>query len=353
MTVEAEAPAAAPAERARRATVWHVGRRGEVAGGMTQVVNAFLDWPFERVQVKLLPTRNGGMGPVAIGLMIAAAIRMPFLGPRSSTVVAVHLSQGGSFLREGLLLRWASRLGYGTAAHLHGSTFVDFARRSPRLVARTLGAADAIVALSDSTVAEVSRLVPDARVVLMQNAVPDGAPAAKEPLVVFAGAVTRRKGVDVLLEAWRRCGAARTWTLHVAGPAVEPELLEDPPPGAILLGSTAHAELMALLDRSSVAVLPSRDEAMPMFILEALARRNAVVSTTVGGIPSVLSGGAGVLVAPGDADALAAELETILADEALRERIACSGYERYEAEFAARTVYPRVERLWLGTLGHR
>jgi len=184
----------------------------------------------------------------------------------------------------------------------------------------------------------------------MQNAVPDGSPQAKEPLVVFAGAVTRRKGVDVLLEGWRRRAEADGWTLHVAGPAVEHELLEALPDGAIALGSTAHSELMALLDRSAVAVLPSRDEAMPMFILEALARRNAVISTTVGGIPGVLGDDAGLLVAPGSAEEFTVALDALLGDPELRTRVADAGYARYEAEFAARTVYPRVEQLWLDTL---
>ncbi|MDY0910376.1 glycosyltransferase family 4 protein [Microbacterium sp. CFBP9034] len=330
--------------------VWHVGRRGEVAGGMTQVVNAYLDWPFEHVDVRLLPTRNGGMGPAALALMLAAAVRMPFLGRRDRTVVAVHLSQGGSFIREGLLLRWASCLGYGTTAHLHGSTFVDFAQRSPALVAKTLRRADVVVALSQITIAEVTRLAPDTRVEFVQNAVPAGAPSSKERLVVFAGAVTRRKGVDVLLEAWRRRDPANGWTLHVAGPAVEPELLDDLPANVVIAGSLPHSELMSLLDRSAVAVLPSRDEAMPMFILEALARRNAVISTTVGGIPGVLGGGAGVMVSPGDVDAFAAALDAVTADPEGLEQTAAAGHARYVSEYAAATVYPRVEELWLSTL---
>ena len=57
-TSDPKAPAAASVP-----TVWHVGRRGEVAGGMTQVVNAYLSWSFDNVRQRLLVSRNGTTGP--------------------------------------------------------------------------------------------------------------------------------------------------------------------------------------------------------------------------------------------------------------------------------------------------
>ena len=107
---------------------------------------------------------------------------------------------------------------------------------------------------------------------------------------------------------------------------------------------------MSLLERSTIAVLPSRDEAMPMFILEALARGNAVISTTVGGIPEVLGDGAGVLVSPGDVDALATALKDLIDDAEARSSLAAAGYERFTQTYSAESVYPRVEQLWLSAL---
>lgn len=331
-------------------TVWHVGRRGEVAGGMTQVVNAYLAWPFARVRQRLLVSRNGRKGPSAYALFVTAFLRMPFLGSRDKTIVAAHLSQGGSFSREGVLLRWAARLGYPTIAHLHGSSFVDFARVRPATVTKVLRAAEIVIGLSDETVDEVRRLVPQVRVELLPNAVAEGRPAAKETIVVFGGGVTRRKGVDVLVEAWRRADPTEGWRLQIAGPVIESDLVTGLPAGVADVGALEHGALMSLLERSTIAVLPSRDEAMPMFILEALARKNAVISTTVGGIPEVLSDGAGVLVAPGDVDALARALKHLIEDADLRAKVAATGYERYAQTFSAQTVYPRVEDVWLSAL---
>lgn len=331
-------------------SVWHVGRRGEIAGGMTQVVNAYLDWSFQKVRTRLLVSRNGTSGPSAFVLFASAMARMPFLGRRSETVVAVHLSQGGSFRREGTLLRWAARLGYPTVAHLHGSSFVDFARQHPASVAKVLSAADVIVALSEATADEVALLLPRSRVELVPNAVPEGRPTPKEEIVVFGGGVTRRKGVDVLVEAWKQAAPSDEWKLHIAGPVIESDLVSSLPDGVSDLGALEHDALMALLERSTIAVLPSRDEAMPMFILEALARGNAVISTTVGGIPDVLGDGAGVLVPPGDVEGLATALKDLIEDADARSMVAAAGYERYTQTYSAESVYPRVEQLWLSTL---
>jgi len=87
-----------------------------------------------------------------------------------------------------------------------------------------------------------------------------------------------------------------------------------------------------------------------MFVLESLARKNAVISTPVGGIPRVLGGGAGVLVAPGDADELAAALRALMDDEEELSSVSAAGYDRFSSQFSAKAVYPQVEQLWLSAL---
>uniref|UniRef100_UPI00292CB59A glycosyltransferase n=1 Tax=Clavibacter michiganensis TaxID=28447 RepID=UPI00292CB59A len=137
----------------------------------------------------------------------------------------------------------------------------------------------------------------------------------------------------------------------IAGPVRDSQLVDDGLTRATFLGSVSHGRLMGLLDEASVAVLPSRDEAMPMFILEAMARGACVVSTSVGGIPAVLGGGHGVVVAPDDVEALVEGLESVIADEERRARIAGRARERFGASYSAEAVFPTVERVWLSPLG--
>lgn len=325
-------------------TAYHVGRRGEVAGGMTQVVNGYLRWPFERFRVRVIVSRDGSSGPRAALLAAGAAVRLLVLPGRRRSVVVVHLSQGGSFVREGSLLRLAARLGTPVVAHLHGSAFADYAGKEPGRVRRVLAAADLVLALSEESAGVVERMVPSIPVHRVPNVVEIEAPEQKEQRVVFGGAVTRRKGVDVLLEAWQRIAPAG-WVLDVAGPPVEPDLVRAVP-GVEFHGPLDHAALMALLRRAAVAVLPSRDEALPMFLLEAMARRAAVVSTTVGGIPELLAGERGVVVPPDDVEALAAALHELIVDAERREAVAQAGLARIRDRYSADRAYAEIAALW-------
>lgn len=340
---------------ASRPVVHHVGRSGDVPGGMTQVVNAYLAHPFAHCDVEVVESRGdpGDHVAAARGLVRALrAVRRLAAAP-GEHVVVVHLSERGSFLREGTVLRYAHRRGLPVVAHLHGADFAAFAAAHPRLVGSVLRAADRIVSLSDETSRVAARHVDPARVVLVPNAVPTGAPAPKSRTVVFGGVVSHRKGVDVLQEAWRRAGPPAGWELLVAGPVRDEHLVDRATPATRFLGALDHADLMALLASASVAVLPSRDEAMPMFVLEAMARDACVVATDVGGVAAVLDDGCGVVLPPGDADALAAALRRLTGDPEERGRVVARARERFARTYAAEAVYPRVEELWLSTLPSR
>lgn len=331
---------------------WHVGRRGEVAGGMTQVVNGYLAWDFERFDVDVIVSRDGSSGPRAVRLFLSAAGRILTLPRRSTPVVVVHLSQGGSFVREGLLLLLARAAGTATIAHLHGSSFAAFARQRPRLTGRVLRAADLVLALSDESAATASSFVPAERVRRVPNVVAGDRPEPKEHRVVFGGTVGRRKGVDVLLAAWRGLDTT-DWTLDVVGPVADPDVVDETVPHVVVHGARPHAELMGLLRRASVAVLPSRDEALPMFLLEALARDACVIATDVGGIPALLEGDAGIVVPAGEIEPLRRALESVMVSEARRQELVEKGRARFAERYSADSAYPVIESLWLDALRRR
>jgi glycosyltransferase involved in cell wall biosynthesis len=332
--------------------VYHLGRAGEVAGGMTQVVNGYLKWPFERVEVRVIVSRGDPGDTIrSITRSFAALAAVLRLRRRDQQVLVAHLSEGGSFLREGTIARIAHVRGIPTIIHLHGSSFAEFAERKPRLVRRVLAAGDRIISLSTESSEVCARFVDPGRVTLIPNAIESGHPVAKTRTLVFGGVVSYRKGIDVLQAAWERVKPRRAgWKLLVAGPIRDEHLVRNDLDGAEFLGSLDHDALMNLLDSASVAVLPSREEAMPMFILEALARRCAVVSTNVGGIAAVLADGAGVVLPPGDVDALTDSLMELLGDDAKRDEIAGSGRRVFEERFSAAAVFPRIESLWCETM---
>ena len=91
------------------------------------------------------------------------------------------------------------------------------------------------------------------------------------------------------------------WHLIVAG-LVTPELRTVPAhPTVTMAGSVSRDQVHEWQARSAVAVLPSRNEALPMFLLESMARGCAVVATSVGEVEELVDG-CGSVVPFGDAD---------------------------------------------------
>jgi glycosyltransferase involved in cell wall biosynthesis len=111
--------------------------------------------------------------------------------------------------------------------------------------------------------------------------------------------------------------------------------------------------LMAL----DVFALPTHREALGTVFIEAAAMGVPVIGTDVGGVPETMQAGeTGLLVPPRDPAALAAALETLLADPALRRRMGDAGREliRGQGLFSAERTAGQVEHIythWLAELG--
>ncbi|MDP8923315.1 MAG: glycosyltransferase family 4 protein [Chloroflexota bacterium] len=103
-------------------------------------------------------------------------------------------------------------------------------------------------------------------------------------------------------------------------------------------------ELLADLD---VFVLPSLWEGFGLVLLEAMAAGRPVVASAVGPIPEiVVNGETGLLVPPGDPDALARAVVRVLRDPDLAARLGRAGRARVEAEFGLDGMVARTEALY-------
>jgi glycosyltransferase involved in cell wall biosynthesis len=96
-----------------------------------------------------------------------------------------------------------------------------------------------------------------------------------------------------------------------------------------------------------ISALTSHREGFPNVIVEAMAAGRAVVSTTVGGVAdAVVHGENGLLVPPGEPDALAAALEMLLNDPARRRGMGAAGRRLAEKRFSARPALNQLEALY-------
>jgi glycosyltransferase involved in cell wall biosynthesis len=150
--------------------------------------------------------------------------------------------------------------------------------------------------------------------------------------VVFAGRLVREKGVNVLVEAARRCPSVE---VVIAGDGPELHRLRElAPPNVAFVGQRSGDEIRELLSRARAAVVPSVwFENAPLSILEAMRAGRPVIATDLGGSRELLSGEAGILVRAGDATALAAAMRAVWDEPALADSIGArartSFLERY------------------------
>ena len=102
-----------------------------------------------------------------------------------------------------------------------------------------------------------------------------------------------------------------------------------------------------VFEGADVVAVPSHGEGFGMVALEAMERGRPVIASAVGGLPEVVEDGVtGVLVPPGDVEALGAALRTLLTDEARAAAMGAAGRARSLAEFSQERCTSRIVELY-------
>jgi glycosyltransferase involved in cell wall biosynthesis len=327
-------------------TVHHFGPDPAYVGGMGSVIRVLTEYRVGADEARSHITWRPDAKFGSLSLVFGAALGMLRL-PKSATV-HIHLAHKGSFIREGALVGLGRSRGMVTAATIHGSSFLSFGHRHPWLVATVLSRAHIITCLDEDVLEFVRRLVPQARVELMPNPVPMDSDSrcadTTEEIVVFAGEIGSRKGVDVLCRAWPRVLEARPEAKCVLiGPVKDFEM---PRLERLEVRAPADTQIVReLLRTARVVALPSRAEGMPMILTEAMSGGRPFVSTPVGGIPELAAAG-GVLVPVGDDASLAERLIEFLADPHLAGEIGEQGRQFCSATRSVEVVGRTLRELY-------
>ena len=255
-----------------------------------------------------------------------------------------------------LLLRAAGRRGPAIVSSIH---LVERDRPLRGGLERaTARLADRVVCVSAAIRRDLG-VARDRRFVVIRNgiAVAPGAPgprtASPGGAWTSVGRLHPQKGHDVLIEAWRRLGpTAPPLRIAGAGP-LEAELRERARGLPVeLLGP--RDDVASLLATSSGFVLASRDEGLPLAVLEAMAAGLPIVTTAVGGIPEALASGRdAILVPPGDPGALAEAVRSIDADPGLAAMLGAAAQARVAADFSERGMVDRYDALYRALTGRR
>lgn len=166
------------------------------------------------------------------------------------------------------------------------------------------------------------------------------------PNVIFVGRIDKQKGLEYLVEAISklvvdipdvrvRCigptsfygDAESEYSISLQKLVSEHELKDN----FIFTRKVDEQELLEYYRRSSLFVLPSVSEGMPLVILEAMACGLPVIATDVSGVRDVLDDKVGRIIPKRDSAALATEMRTILSDSSLAGRMSKNARRRAES----------------------
>jgi len=257
---------------------------------------------------------------------LIAALKFPFRTPPD--IVHVHTSHSYSFYRASFYVFvakfWWRR---PVVLHVHGSSFDVFLQEAAlpaRLWQRAVFAAsDRIIVLSAYWREALAERANPEKVIVLPNAVDptlyDPEYGTDPPRIVFVSALVNRKGVSELIESVRTLlgEADVSVDVDIAGDGPRREAVErlaSEFEAVTYYGYVSETRKRELLNRGTVFVLPTHAEGLPIAILEAMAAGNAVLSTTVGSIPEVVTDDRGELVEPRRVDTLTATLASLAVD---------------------------------------
>ena len=239
--------------------------------------------------------------------------------------------------------------------HMNLATYKPKLRQS---MARWYPRIDAVVTLTAGDAKQYTPLLAGrTRVLDIPNGVPDlGGHRAKldSKVVISAGRIARQKGYDRLLPVWARVAAQRPdWRLEIYGagpPEIEEPLrrqieelgIQD---SARLMGRTS--QLFERMAESSLYVMTSRREGLPMVLLEAMGVGLPVIAydCPTGPRDVITDGVDGYVVPNGDEQALEARMLEVMDDPDTRIRLATAA-RRTAADYDVAHLAERWERLF-------
>lgn len=330
---------------AHKRAVMMAGPLPPAIGGMTSVVCDLAESTLrEAFELRLFDT--GKRTPARRSLATAISTRFSLwrqwwslLRQTKPIVAHIHTCSGLTYFLDGALLLLARLQGTPVLLHIHGGGFERFltelnpvSAAAARWIARR---ATRVVVLSESWRERLAVQLPGASFAVVGNGVPVPRELPRRPdpppfVVLFLGTVSRDKGVEELIRAAAdHRGRAR---FVLVGPPGDPAFMARMQALVAELGLVESVEFAgpaqgehkhAWLARAHVFVLPSRMEAFPVSILEAMAAGLPVIATTVGAVPTMIeSGRSGLLVSAGDVASLSSAIASMLSDATLRDRLA-------------------------------
>ena len=261
---------------------------------------------------------------------------------RRNGLLHLHVHLASQAASVGLFTQRVFRVGYSLT--VHGPD--EFYDAQGQYLAQKIAAAGFIVCISSYTGSQLMNLSPRAdwkKFIVVRLGVdpalfsPQSHSATPDAFeILCVGRLIPAKGQQILIDAVERLTQqGRRVRLRLVGSGPDDESLREfasrlaHPESVVFEGAVNQDRIRDIYANADIFCLPSFAEGLPVVLMEAMSMQIPCVTTTIAGIPELIRGGIdGLLVAPGDADALAVSLARLMDDAGLRNRLALSGRAR-------------------------
>lgn len=317
-----------------------LGTSPETKGGVGTVVKGYVEsvrpegYSFDHI------VTHADLGAIGKILVAGKAYIKCFASLNSCNydLLHIHSAFGASFDRSIPFIKLASRRGIPIVNLIHSDDWEAFylnaSQRRKELIANVYNLCDKIIVLSEGWRDLLASIVAPERISVLENFTPiydkDCCHNWDAKTVVYISRIERIKGCDLIPDicdlVLRRIPDARF--LICGDGSLKDELASRICSYGIddrveLVGWVDNVKKIQMLKRSSLFLLPSYGEGMPMCVLEAMGLGLPVVATNVGGLSRLVANGRnGFLCDSGDAAGIAAAIVSILDSP---ERLAAMG----------------------------
>ncbi|MCX5900140.1 MAG: glycosyltransferase family 4 protein [Proteobacteria bacterium] len=252
----------------------------------------------------------------------------------------------------------------------------DFCRiahlKSSRLVSRCAQWAQRIIAISSEIERELLRNgFSQNKIIRIPNSVDTqqftpvrNAEFPAVPCISFIGRLDGQKGIDILLLALKRLfdnGVPFKAFIVGDGPIKQElvELAEQLLISDVVTFAGPQQDIVPFYHQTSILLLPSRDEGLPLVLLEAMASGLAIIASAVGGVPELLDPGNtaritaddhsvctnGILIPPENPVALAAAIKYLIENHTVANRLAVNARRHIEEKYSINVVIDKYLQL--------
>ncbi|NSW92501.1 MAG: glycosyltransferase family 4 protein [Firmicutes bacterium] len=169
--------------------------------------------------------------------------------------------------------------------------------------------------------------------------------ALPDDFILFVGAMKPEKGIDVLIQAYRKLNT-KVKLVIIGMKRAGYNFKKDE--NVVFLENQPHSVVLEAWRKCRFGVVPSIwADPCPTVALEAMACGKAVVASDIGGLKDiVVHDETGLLVSPGDVNALMEAMKILIENSGLAEEMGRRGYRRLKREFSEEKLISKIENIY-------